>query len=128
MITSGLDRATVFHGLPEEFAVGSVREGSILVTDEITAQELQKILLMALECLNSGKINKATADWISDAANFALSAIRSAPKHESLSERHQLKVASAVGALRQAEEMLARLSKPPAADEGRRSPPKKHDR
>jgi hypothetical protein len=95
------------------------------VADEITAQEVQKILLMALECRNSGKINNATADRISDAANFVVGVIRSAPKHESLSDWHQLKVASAVGALRQAEEMLARLSKPPAADDGHRSPPKK---
>jgi hypothetical protein len=70
LVTSGFDRATVFRGPPEEFVVGCVREGSIFVTDEIAAQEVQKILLMALECLNSGKINKATTDRISDAANL----------------------------------------------------------
>jgi hypothetical protein len=84
---SGFDRATVFGGLPQGFA-GAVQGRIDSVTDGTTAQELRKILLMALECLNSGKINKATADRISDAANFAVSAIRSAPKHEPSSEAY----------------------------------------
>jgi len=79
---------------------------------EITSQELQKILLTALECLNNGTINKATADRITDRANFVVSAMRATQEAEASYTRRGSKVSMAVGELREAEDMLARLSKP----------------
>jgi hypothetical protein len=79
---------------------------------EITSQELQKILLTALECLNIGTINKATADRITDRANFVVNAMRATREHEAGYTRRGSKVSMAVWELREAEDMLARLSKP----------------
>jgi hypothetical protein len=66
--------------LPSENRKASCTAGasSALHDDEIeiTSQELQKILLAALECLSSGKINKTTADRITDSAKLAISAMR----------------------------------------------------
>jgi hypothetical protein len=79
---------------------------------EITSQELQKILLTALECLTAGKINKATADRITDSAKLVIGAMRSRQESEPGQERRKREVSLAVGVLREAEEKLARLSKP----------------
>ena len=95
---------------------------------EITSQELRRILLTALECLSSGKINKATAERITDRANFVVNAMRSTQENECAHTRRRLKVSMAVSELREAEDMLARLSKPPGADDRSRRPPGKRDR
>jgi hypothetical protein len=95
---------------------------------EITSQELQKILRTALECLSSGKINKATADRITDRANLVISDMRTAQEPGLSQETRKRKVSLAVGELREAEDMLARLSKSSDADAGRRSPPKERKR
>jgi hypothetical protein len=73
---------------------------------EITSQELQKILRTALECLTSGKINKATADRITDTAKLVISAMRSRQESEPGQERRKRKVSLAIGELREAEEKL----------------------
>jgi hypothetical protein len=95
---------------------------------EITSQELRRILLTALECLSSGKINKATAERITDRANFVVNAMRLTQENEAARTRRRLKVSMAVGELREAEDMLARLSKPADPDGGSRNPPTKRDR
>jgi hypothetical protein len=77
---------------------------------EITSQELQKILLTALECLTSGKINKAAAGRITDTAKLVISAMQSRHESEPGQERQRRKALLAVGELREAEEKLARLS------------------
>ena len=82
---------------------------------EITPQEIQRILLAALDCLNSGKINNARAKRITDTANFAISAMRSPSE---AAQRRRREVSQAVTELREAEEMLARLSKPSEATQG----------
>ena len=96
---------------------------------EITSQELQKILLTALECLNIGTINKATADRITDRANFVVNAMRATREHEAGYTRRGSKVSMAVWELREAEDMLARLSKPsaPTGDRTRRSMKKQNN-
>jgi hypothetical protein len=95
---------------------------------EIPSQELRRILLSALECLKSGKINKATADRITDRANFVVNAMRSTQDNETADTGRRLKVSMAVGELREAEDTLARLLKPPDIETGRQSPPKKRGR
>ena len=93
---------------------------------EITPQEIQRILLAALDCLNSGKINNTRAKRITDTANLAISAMRSSPEHEA-AQRRRREVSQAVTELREAEETLARLSKPSEAtqDAHTRRPGKK---
>ena len=93
---------------------------------EITPQEIQRILLAAIDCLNSGKINNTKANRITDTANFAIRAMRSTPEHEA-AQRRRREVSQAVTELREAEEMLARLSKPSEAtqDANTRRPGKK---
>lgn len=49
---------------------------------EITSQELQKILFTANECLTSGKVNKTTADRITDSARVVITAMRSLQESE----------------------------------------------
>jgi hypothetical protein len=75
--------------------------------------------LTALECLTSGKINKATADQITDTAKLVIGTMRSRQESEPGQERRKRKVSLAVGELREAEEKLTRLSKPP---DGKREP------
>jgi len=93
---------------------------------EITPQEIQRILLAAIDCLNSGKINNTRANRITDTANFAIRAMRAPPEHEA-AQRRRREVSQAVTELREAEEMLARLSKPSEAtqDAHTRRPGKK---
>ena len=89
---------------------------------EITSQELQKILRTALECLSSGKINKATADRITDRANFVVNAMRATQESELNHERRTPKFSLAVGQLREVEERLARLLRLPDANARRPRP------
>jgi hypothetical protein len=97
---------------------------------EITSQETQRILLAALDCLNTGKINITRAKRITDTANFVISAMRSRPEREAAQEGRRRAVSQAVGELREAEEMLAQLSKPYEATQDARSrrPRNKRDR
>ena len=81
---------------------------------EITPQEIQRILLAALDCLNSGKINNARAKRITDTANFAISAMQPPSAHDA-AQRRRREVSQAATELQEAEEMLARLSKPSEA-------------
>ena len=92
------------------------------MSDEIASQELQKILRTALECLSSGKINKATADRITDRANFVVNAMRATQEREAGYTRRGSKVSMAVGELREVEERLARLLRPPDANARRPRP------
>ena len=87
---------------------------------EITPQEIQRILLAAIDRLNSGKINNTRANRITDTANFAIR------EHEA-AQRRRREVSQAATELQEAEEMLARLSKPSEAtqDAHTRRPGKK---